>query len=1561
MQRELIVKGSSLGGSSDLTLLAPITPGLVDSLESVSHKTRIKRVLGLLHAARKSSHEHAAARLLSDAVERVGVIHSVRVAVFEPEDKVLLAVSFDGPWEAYIRVLWDKVGTLLDLIFCSTQGYVTAWGHSFEEWAQWARRVQVESDFYYGPASSTAQDLLYLRRVQLMRERGAAAQLAVQELRASMPGAEVAIERLADQLDRADDDPPIEKIDTFQMARQRVRQGVQALVLFYRLVDLFPPGTAHAPILRSAVIDLLREFVQLRNSHIVDDELAEQRARFARQLDWLFPDSGPLLQRRQRPPLPDPYAVPPEVRADVQGGILRGYERVTHGVLLLFAIDTPAAARALLDAALPRLTHDDQPHDAPPGTVYRNLGFTVAGLRASGLDEDAVELFPEEFRQGMAARAGSLGDVRNNHPRRWRLPRRFHGIDVAADEECVDLSAVHAVLQLRCEATDSGAGATLELAELGHPLRAEVEAWTALDPGLRLLSVQTMRRRYRQRNGRDVVVEHFGYADGEGQPEVESGGSGTLANRVRLGELLWGHANAADEPVSSADARHPWLFNGSFLVLRKYRQFVTRLHAAVLATAEQMRRRLGGELGSHVETVYAKLMGRHRDGMPLIPTEPGHSNDFDYGRDPQGRRCPLQAHIRRAHPRVAPAGADRLPRLMRRGMSYGPAADGTEADRGLVFMAYAQSLSEQFEVVQRWLAGGNSTGKSSAVSCPIVGVPENGYPRRFRFEHADAAGQVHLFDVELEARTPLFEDPAVLTQLEWGLYLFAPSFSAMRRLRATADAAASRAPAAAVPWQAARGLALIERLEALEPRAEDAAEVRRGKSEAAVQAWKAAVEDQGAIDRLISASIWAALREHRGGVLKTSYGTLVADRELVAQVFLDPQKYYSVSGQRERMLDGFGDIYLGLDAGADYDAQATGMNEAIGKLGFAAVFGAAREAATRKIDAIVAEARDLARDFGDERFEAVFDARELMDDVVADLCEAWFGVNDAPPGAMLLQRGGTDWAWTEGRPMLYPGHFTALSRHMFQPHPGGVPSELGPRYGRALRVAMRQFVDGHIAQGSVPRAPGVAAPAPLALAAFAYLSEGRDADFVARMIVGVLMGFIPTIIGAVLNVLLEWRREGRFEALRTALQHRDDAAAAQSVLGPAMRAAARMRPMPQLTWRTVRQAHVLQGRDGRSVPLEVGEKVVLSIVSGTQQSLADGQPDRQLMFGGARSAAPHGPHACPGYEAGIASMLGSLSALLGRAEALREGPVPLSYVIEGATAGMPVTVAAPVHLAAAAFPAGTVAAERLGPLWTDVPQPGSRRGLIMAWGDSWLAYELGLSFGMDLRDWLADFGYRAPKTFCDWYKWGTVQAMAENTEEFSAALAASITPTERPRAVLLSGGGNDSTGAKLLALLHPRGTAPQVLDAAKVAAHVALLRTHYETVLTAIGRVLKDKQAEALVPVLLHGYDHPLPAGQGLPFKRKWLHKPFVDAGYTDAAGGIDLPVAAQAMRELIDALNTMLIGLQAQFGFVRHVDLRGTIAAHHAGDELAGWNDDLHPKDDMFKLMAAKIDGAIG
>jgi hypothetical protein len=47
------------------------------------------------------------------------------------------------------------------------------------------------------------------------------------------------------------------------------------------------------------------------------------------------------------------------------------------------------------------------------------IGFTWSGFQALSVDEASLGTFPEEFRQGMAARADILGLTGANHPSHW--------------------------------------------------------------------------------------------------------------------------------------------------------------------------------------------------------------------------------------------------------------------------------------------------------------------------------------------------------------------------------------------------------------------------------------------------------------------------------------------------------------------------------------------------------------------------------------------------------------------------------------------------------------------------------------------------------------------------------------------------------------------------------------------------------------------------------------------------------------------------------------------------------------------------------------------------------------------------------------------------------------------------------------------------------------------------------------------------------------------------------------------------------------------------------------
>ena len=162
MRRDLTIKTGSMAGTSDFRVIAPIKKGFVPSLDATTYKTRVKYVLRTLNAGRAGAFEFELARILSDSVDRVGRIHSVSIVVLEPEDQVLLTVTFDGAWEAYVRIIWQKVSRLLDLIFCNTEGYVLGYENSYEKWGVWLKSRQTEAYFSYATPDLTVDDTRYL-------------------------------------------------------------------------------------------------------------------------------------------------------------------------------------------------------------------------------------------------------------------------------------------------------------------------------------------------------------------------------------------------------------------------------------------------------------------------------------------------------------------------------------------------------------------------------------------------------------------------------------------------------------------------------------------------------------------------------------------------------------------------------------------------------------------------------------------------------------------------------------------------------------------------------------------------------------------------------------------------------------------------------------------------------------------------------------------------------------------------------------------------------------------------------------------------------------------------------------------------------------------------------------------------------------------------------------------------------------------------------------------------------------------------------------------------------
>ena len=393
----------------------------------------------------------------------------------------------------------------------------------------------------------------------------------------------------------------------------------------------------------------------------------------------------------------------------IQGFVVRGYRLPLAGYLFL-RIDDPARAAAWLADITPEVL-TAAPWAQKPASGA-NIAFTYAGLAALGLPSATLASFPEEFRDGMAARADLLGDAGESAPHTWEAP--FGTSDVHL---LVMISAAH---QPALQAHDERIRAGLQHAGGLTVLHDEVG------------------------NALPENREHFGYADGFAQPDIEGAGLPSQPGDgaplregqwrpIRAGEFILGYPDEENvEPTAPTPDRLGT--NGSFLVFRKLHQDVAAFRSQLAKGATLYP---GGE-----ELLAAKIVGRWRDGTPIdlsperpdaaIVADAARNNAFSYASDSDGLRCPAGAHVRRANPRDSLPFEGKLVnrhRLIRRGIPYGrPLPDGAQddgQDRGVIFMCLQASIARQFEFIQgQWLNRGNAftLGEDEDV---LVG-PQNG-------------------------------------------------------------------------------------------------------------------------------------------------------------------------------------------------------------------------------------------------------------------------------------------------------------------------------------------------------------------------------------------------------------------------------------------------------------------------------------------------------------------------------------------------------------------------------------------------------------------------------------------------------------------------------------------------------------------------------------------------------------------------------------------------------------------------------------------------------------------
>jgi len=1171
------MSSTQLGGIANLALLAPVRPGFVEGFETVTYARRLELLLKTLNAIRLASREASlATNPFPDSVGRFGILHSFRYAIVPPDIgsrgvpdaandpspglyRLSLNVAFDGGWETYMRVIYSDLGSLLDAIFCNCVGYPASRLHSFDEYTRWVRDHELAGGLFYTESPMTVKDQRYLEAVEKLHREGASSEAA------DLASAGFALKETPTMAQSLDDFvAALQALDQEGQARA-VAPQLRALKALNDLTSVYPKNRDEDDqcLLRFAQ-GAMREFVTLLRQAPPSDALQKRLEPFRSAINWITAEPRHVaLPRRELNHDP----------RNLQAGIVSRYPGITHGCLVLLRVTQAAAARDFL-AGLEVNVEGDAAHG-----MCRNVALTLAGLKALEVPAGQTDLFPQEFIEGMEARCGLLGDVRGNHPNAWRRPT-LHGASKPTE---IDLASVHVVVQYRLKDPDNKGY------DLNPAFEREIDCFDEAS-GLAVLALEPMRS-YPDPVDEARTREHFGFADGISQPLPDGAPTATFWKKdgVARGEILLGYPNDRGDGAYPP-AANLLLDDGTFLVVRKIRQRVDVLEQVLPHSAENIELR-------------EKLMGRRHDGEPLVTLNnnaaSGNLNDFDYAHDPQGAQCPFHSHTRRTNPR----GGEAVPRIIRRGMSYGPRSEtDLTTERGVYFMAYCASIAEQFEVIQRWVTGGNSSGVLSTQSDPFLGVPQPNDERVYRFINNGAVVRVKLGDKPL-------------TELQWGLYLFVPSLRALKGLTAIAAAAQARA---ASPLDTPAG--------------------ERSKN---FKSWQHKLEDPSERDKA-----WKSVADAPNGTVDTDYGRLIACPQRITAVLQDQGTQYSVRGYGRRLDASLGIGYLGLD-GAEHTRQAEtpeagGVNQAIAAITEAAAFDQAAMATKLVLHQITLQTGLTSG----RRTETAIDIAILSEQVLALLCRHWFGLPDDKGRFMVAKGRSPDLTGA----VRCPGHFLSVARYVFSPHPSPTVVQDAQAHGKAILKVVGEF----LAAMDEPDPPRMG---PLAQAIVSRLTH-VDSATVARTLAGVMLGFPPTVHGNFVSIMRAWLEVPPHTDrsspepvtsvwnLQAELVGRGLAAPEHGVAGAVLRgpliAQMRKAPVPAMIW-----------REDPALPVdEMGEppnKVVLGLAGAMQDTSADSR----LMFGGARKAPKGAPpealateHGCPGYDMALGVMMGMMTELM---------------------------------------------------------------------------------------------------------------------------------------------------------------------------------------------------------------------------------------------------------------------------------------------------------------------------
>ncbi|MBK9493953.1 MAG: SGNH/GDSL hydrolase family protein [Xanthomonadales bacterium] len=247
------------------------------------------------------------------------------------------------------------------------------------------------------------------------------------------------------------------------------------------------------------------------------------------------------------------------------------------------------------------------------------------------------------------------------------------------------------------------------------------------------------------------------------------------------------------------------------------------------------------------------------------------------------------------------------------------------------------------------------------------------------------------------------------------------------------------------------------------------------------------------------------------------------------------------------------------------------------------------------------------------------------------------------------------------------------------------------------------------------------------------------------------------------------------------------------------------------------------------------------------------------------------------------------------------------------------------------------------------------KAVLVAEGDSWFDYPPA-----DVLDAIEDHhGYRVERVA---RRGDTVEDMAfspSQIEKLVRCIERIIQDRKPVKAVLLSGGGNDIAGEEFSMLLEHSLSGKAPVNA--MIAEQLINGRIRDSLLRLIGTVntVFESYLGERVPIIIHGYGYPVADGRGFLGGWWFLPGPWLSPGF-ERKGILDMTARQQVMRHLIDMFNTMLSDLASDVANgVIYVDVR-PLLTDNLNNYKEDWANELHPSQEGFKRVAARIAGAI-